>query len=138
LTVQRCKSILIVEDDTDIRESIEELLRSEGYSVFTAANGKEALETLEKSIEQPCLCFLDLMMPVCSGWQLLELLKQKRYTHLSTMPIYVISAAGENSMKAASEQTQVSGLVRKPVDIEDFLGIVQAHCTPLDRQLTGS
>jgi CheY-like chemotaxis protein len=61
-----CQSILIVEDEKDIRESLKMLLELEGYSVFTAKDGKEGLEIL-KNLESPCLILLDLLMPVMNG-----------------------------------------------------------------------
>lgn len=59
-------SILIVEDDTDLRSAYVLILESEGYSVTSAANGKEALETIEKNGD-PDIIFLDLRMPVMDG-----------------------------------------------------------------------
>ncbi|MEO5970088.1 MAG: response regulator [Bdellovibrionia bacterium] len=72
----RCKSILVVEDEESIRENFQLLLELEGYSVFTASNGKESLRIL-KTIEKPCLILLDLLMPVMNGMEFLEAKSQE-------------------------------------------------------------
>src|SRR5262245_36830107 len=71
MTEANAHSVLVVEDDDGIRESIVEILRDEGYLVHEASNGREALEQL-KDGQRPCVVLLDLMMPVMSGWQFLQ------------------------------------------------------------------
>ena len=61
------KRILVVEDDTSIRELLVELLESEGYGVASAVNGLEALKYLQSN-ENPDLILIDLMMPVMDGY----------------------------------------------------------------------
>src|SRR5437867_1078963 len=65
-------AVLIVEDDTEIREALRDLLTEHGYRVLEAANGLEALSLVERLPEPPCVVLLDLMMPVMTGWELLE------------------------------------------------------------------
>ena len=60
--------ILVVEDDDEIREAMVLVLEQQGYSVYEARNGREALELLHDG-ETPRLILLDLMMPVMDGWQ---------------------------------------------------------------------
>ncbi len=62
---------MIVEDDPDIRECAQLILEDEGYEVVTACNGAEA-EAVLAQMTEPCVLLLDLMMPVMSGWELLE------------------------------------------------------------------
>jgi CheY-like chemotaxis protein len=64
--------ILVVEDDADIRNSLADFLRRQGYGVETAANGRDALEALERPGVAIDLVLLDLMMPVMSGEEFLE------------------------------------------------------------------
>ncbi|MGZ3669494.1 MAG: response regulator transcription factor, partial [Bdellovibrionota bacterium] len=59
------KQILVIEDDDSIRDALEELFSSEGYSVAVADNGSSGLTALAAS--KPCLVLLDLMMPVMDG-----------------------------------------------------------------------
>ncbi|XXF75298.1 response regulator [Myxococcaceae bacterium GXIMD 01537] len=67
-------SILLVEDDPDIRESVAEILTMEGYSVAQAVNGQDGLNVLAR-ISVPGLIFLDLMMPVMTGPEFLTRLR---------------------------------------------------------------
>src|SRR5438046_2792257 len=83
--------ILVVEDDPYIRESIQELLELESYTVACAANGKEALDYLEKiGNGLPQLILLDLMMPVMDGFEFRR--QQVTSPVLSKIPLIVMSA----------------------------------------------
>src|SRR5215467_11486900 len=93
--------VMVVEDDEDIRISLKELLEDDGYQVLLAANGREALDCLERG-KRPCLIFLDLMMPVMDGWQFRR--EQQKRDSLKKIPVAVITAAGEAA--AASVQAQ--------------------------------
>jgi CheY-like chemotaxis protein len=62
------RTLLLVEDDADIREALSGLLAMEGFLVIGLPNGREALDWLRKS-PRPELILLDLMMPVMDGWQ---------------------------------------------------------------------
>src|SRR4051794_5000198 len=67
------RTILVVDDDVDLREAISETLTDEGYQVLTASNGREALDLLRPPASlTPGLILLDLMMPVMSGFEFLE------------------------------------------------------------------
>ena len=65
-TLRNGNAVLVVDDDTDLRESLGDVLRAEGYSVTLAANGREALALLP-GLERPCAVLLDLAMPVMNG-----------------------------------------------------------------------
>jgi two-component system, OmpR family, response regulator CpxR len=86
----RRPTVLVVDDDEAIREVIAEVLRDEGYVVVCAENGQRALEVLRRD-RHPDLLLLDLMMPVMSGWEVLEQLKEGG-DNLSKVPIVIISA----------------------------------------------
>jgi CheY-like chemotaxis protein len=123
--MEPCHLLLIVEDDTDIREALADYLEIEGYSVKTAANGKEALNILQNlDPGKPCLILLDLMMPVMNGWEFLEL---KNHNHmLASIPVVVVSAVAERLRK----ENGVSGHLKKPLDLNVLLKIVTAYCGP--------
>ena len=82
--------ILVVEDDSDVMEYMEVLLRLDDYEVTTARNGREALLALEQT-PRPALILLDLMMPEMDGWTLLDLLRVD--PALATIPVVVLSGA---------------------------------------------
>jgi CheY-like chemotaxis protein len=83
----RC--VLVVDDERDLREGISECLELEGYLVEQARNGREALDLAAASA--PAIILLDLMMPVMSGWQVMDALRTS--PTLSSIPVIVISAA---------------------------------------------
>jgi CheY-like chemotaxis protein len=110
--------ILLVEDDTAIRETIAELLCDEGYRVTSAANGAEALELLEAS-DAPSLILLDLMMPVMNGWELQRALH--RDPRLSSIPVVVISASRDAEPRLP---TDAAAFLAKPFDAGRLLDTV--------------
>ncbi|MGZ3709088.1 MAG: response regulator, partial [Bdellovibrionota bacterium] len=116
-----CQSILIVEDDTDIRETLQQILELEGYTVLTASNGQEALDLLPQ-VARPCLILLDLMMPVMNGWEFLELKKKSDDISLATIPVVVVSAAGERA-----KQIPASGFIKKPIELESLIQSVRKY-----------
>src|ERR1044071_1184503 len=84
LANQPCTMILVVEDDSAIREVLTDVLESEGYQVLNAANGREAIQLLRSST-LPCLILLDLMMPVMNGWQFRD--EQRQDPLLAPVPV---------------------------------------------------
>lgn len=114
-------SILIVEDDSDIRESLAELLSDEGYDVLEAEHGARALEILKSQSEQPCVLLLDVMMPVMTGPELLDALRDQE--SLSSIPVIVISAAASKSVVP-----RATHFMRKPLDFEVLLRTVHEIC----------
>ncbi len=115
------KNILIVEDDADVRDSLQEVLRMFGYNVQVAKNGSEALGVLQTQ-EPPCLIFLDLMMPVMNGWQFCFLRAQD--PQLSKIPVVLITAVGNPKQKAHA--LGVSHGLGKPFDFGQLLAVTQS------------
>src|SRR5689334_8429349 len=81
---ERQSTILVVEDDQDIREALMSVLEDEGYTVLGAANGLDGLEVLAR-ISRPCMILLDLMMPVMSGAEFLS--QMRRDDILAPVPV---------------------------------------------------
>ena len=115
-----CKNILIVEDDEDIRDAMQMALRSEGYEVFTAANGKEGLGILPR-MARPCLILLDLMMPVMNGWEFSKALEKDMV--LAGIPIVIVTAFEDQGGTIKSK-----GIIKKPVDLDALFRIVRKWC----------
>ena len=111
---------MVVEDDDDIRNTIVELLESEGYHTEPAINGKDALEKLTV-IPKPCLVLLDMMMPIMNGREFLDRVMTDSY--LAPIPILVVSAVADRSNTKGSV-----GFLKKPIDIEVFLNLVNKYC----------
>jgi CheY-like chemotaxis protein len=113
------RSVVIIEDDPDIRESLAEVLNESGYAPVLAANGKEALEKLSQG-PRPAAILLDLMMPVMDGWQFRA--AQRAAAELREIPVVVVSADGNVREKAAA--IQATAYLRKPINILDLLAIL--------------
>ena len=118
----RCASILIVDDDREIRESLSDLLEDEGYSVTTAVNGQDAIDQLHR-VRHPCLVLLDLMMPVMDGHEFLRALRAD--DRLAPIPVVIVSA-WEND--ASATKAPVQGIVKKPPDPDLLLLLVERFC----------
>lgn len=116
-------SILVVDDDEDLRELLADVLRDEGYSVQTAKNGLDALSSLRQS-DPPCLILLDLMMPVMNGFQFLEELR--RDPALSPLQVAVVTAHG--SLGPAEKAALAAPILTKPVAIPKLLELVGELC----------
>lgn len=116
-----CQSILVVEDDDDIRNAIVDLLENEGYTTESAINGKDALEKLRALEGKPCLVLLDMMMPIMNGREFLdEVMKDSR---LAPIPILIVSAVADKSNTEGSV-----GFLKKPIDIDVVLKVVSQYC----------
>jgi CheY-like chemotaxis protein len=109
--------VLVVEDDPDIRECVQLVLQDEGYEVLTASNGAEAERQLEE-MDAPCLMLLDLMMPVMSGWELLDHLRHSGRLERG-LQVIVVSASPTHLPRGPIR------CMRKPVRIDQLLATVR-------------
>lgn len=116
------RSVLLVEDNADVREAIREILEEEGYGVQFAANGRDALELL-KAGPSPCLILLDLLMPVMDGWEFLT--HRRNDPAFSAVPVVILSAVAH---RVESKTVGAAGVLAKPVDGATLLRLVRAHC----------
>lgn len=119
-TKPACHSILLIEDDKGIQNSLKLALEIEGYNVYTADNGKEGLDLLQK-IPPVCLILLDLMMPVMNGVEFLEEIGKDLI--LSNIPVVFVTAYGESAKKLPSKS-----VIEKPVDLNILLEAVKEWC----------
>lgn len=117
---QKIRKILLLEDDEDIRDSLVDVLASEGYGVIAARNGQEGVNALREASELPDLIILDLMMPVKDG--VAFRLEQQAEPRWKGIPVIVMTA-DPNAIRQL-EATKGSYL-RKPVDLEELLLTIQ-------------
>jgi CheY-like chemotaxis protein len=110
--------LLVVEDDETILSSLSDLLRDEGATLATAANGRDALAALRAS-EPPDLILLDLMMPVMDGWEFR--VAQRADQELAGIPLIAMSADASAKARAIA----ADAYLRKPVDIEGLVGSIR-------------
>ncbi len=114
--------VLVVEDDRAVREAMLGVLEACGYPAIGAENGAEALSSLRGG-PRPGLIVLDLMMPVMDGWQFRS--AQLREEELARIPTLVCSAL---DVEAKALSTGAVAYLRKPIDFDRLLEIVEAHC----------
>src|SRR5229473_1846814 len=93
--------VLVVDDDPDILQTLGLCLSSEGYRVLMAANGKEALDILDR--EHPSVILLDLMMPVMDGWQFVAELEHRGWRDV---PLLILSA--DRSVQGHAKQLRAT------------------------------
>lgn len=115
------RSILVVEDDMDIRALLCRLFEDENFSVLSAENGKVALEALRTAKKLPDLILLDLMMPVMDAIEFRKI--QELDPKISSVPVLVMSADPDVDVKRL--KLGVNHYVRKPLDVETLLSSVE-------------
>jgi CheY-like chemotaxis protein len=117
-------TILVVDDDAGIRDTLGDLLADEGYAVLTAAHGLDALTKLRQNGQQkPCVILLDLMMPVMTGAEFYT--EQQRDPELASIPVVIISAGAGLPTKAAAFG---GAYLAKPLRLETVLETVERYC----------
>lgn len=116
-------SILVVDDDADLRTTMAMLLDGAGYGVATAADGAAALARLATP-PPPDLLLLDLMMPRVDGWDVLDRLAA--VPAWAALPVVVCSAAPLTD----GQRARLRGMpvLTKPFDLARLLATVRAHC----------
>ncbi len=113
--------ILIVEDDKELSHITELELTHEGFSVVTAADGREGFEKIQS--EKPDLVLLDVMLPRLSG---LEILRKVRNELDSDLPVILVTARGETIDKVDGLNSGADDYIAKPFKIEELLARMNA------------
>jgi len=109
--------VLVVDDDPSIRGTVSEVLDFEGYAVLTAANGVEALQSIDE--RRPSLVLLDMRMPVMDGWAFARELKARGLK----VPLLVMTAA--NNAREWAEEIEADAYVAKPFDLSELVAAVE-------------
>ena len=112
--------ILVVDDDTDIRNLLRELLERAGYEVVESPNGRDGLRTLYST--SPDLVLLDVSMPELDGWQTLE-----RIRDVSDVPVVMLTARAAELEKVRGLKAGADDYVTKPFGRQELLARVEAH-----------
>ena len=113
-------SILVCEDDFAIKTMISTKLKQENYSVYTAQNGQEALNLMEK--QQIDLVISDIMMPEMDGYEFVQTLRETKYT----LPILMITAKSQLESLEAAFKLGVDDYMVKPLRLEELVLRVKA------------
>ena len=113
------QTILVVDDEVNLRDMVRLYLEREGYRVVEAANGRDAL--FAARYEKPDLVLLDLMMPEMGGYDFI-----RRFTKESDTPIIVLTAKLEESDKVVGLELGADDYVTKPFGIQELIARVRA------------
>lgn len=116
-------TLLLVEDDLDIRDTLQDSLEQQGFDVVPAENGKQAIDFL--TLNDPPgadLVVLDLMIPMLSGWEVLD--RMSRNGRLAGIPVVVLSAV------ATAKPDGARVFVRKPFSLDGLLKAIQSCLLP--------
>ncbi|MGZ6096769.1 MAG: response regulator [Myxococcaceae bacterium] len=121
-------TVLVVDDDPGIRESVTEVLTAEGYRVLQAGDGAEALEHLADLAER-CVVLLDLAMPRMNGLEFLAELSRRG--QIARTPVLVMSA---NAHPGELDHPQVVALLRKQFELDELLRWVEVCARGAQRE----
>jgi two-component system, LuxR family, response regulator FixJ len=111
--------VYIVDDDDDVRDSMQELLQCCGFKVQGFACGRDFLQKFDPSVG---ICIiLDLHMPGVSGFQVLDALQARG----NTVPIILFSGRSDSTTEEFAHRSGVIALLAKPVDAEEMIGLIQ-------------
>lgn len=113
------KKILIVEDDSNIRELLRLYLEREGYEITEACNGEEGVEQWRKV--NPDMILLDVMMPIMDGWQVCKIIREE-----SKVPIIILTAKGETFDKVNGLEMGADDYIVKPLEMREVVARVRA------------
>src|SRR5438128_12411080 len=112
--------VLVIEDNTEVRQALVALLEAEGYGVVEAVDGVSALRLLRAGDVHPCLIVLDLMMPRMSGWDFRAAQSSDR--ELASIPVVVLSA---DPLASQASRLGAAAVLPKPADPERFLELIE-------------
>jgi two-component SAPR family response regulator len=111
-------TVLVVDDDPDIRETLRDLLEDEGYHPELAKNGREAIDRLEHGGQLPDAMLLDLAMPEMDGYDVLDQLRQSL---LQEFPVLIISAQRPQPTILRALDSELRDFIAKPFDLDELL-----------------
>jgi CheY-like chemotaxis protein len=117
------KSILVIEDDEDIRTVLVEFLKSLGHPVDAVFDGEKALQFLSSTSTKPGLILLDMMMPIMDGLTFL-----REYGKTSpTDEIPIVAMTADSKLLKLALDAGAQGGIRKPMDLDDLMATLARH-----------
>ncbi|HEY90621.1 MAG TPA: response regulator [Dehalococcoidia bacterium] len=122
-TRQKTRSVLVIEDEAEIRNFAFRVLELEGYHVLKAGNGNDGLKMV-KSSREIAMVLLDLRLPGRDGWGVLQ--EMKKDPKLSGIPVVVFSALAAAWQKKKALTMGAAGYLTKPVDAASLKKAVSA------------
>ncbi len=114
-------TLLIVEDDTNIRQFVAVNLKARGYTVLQTDNAEEGLQQLHEYA--PSALVLDIKLPGMNGWDMLKHIVADPL--LSNLPVIIISASPLSDHPSESMYTNIAARLTKPISAAELLGAVR-------------
>ena len=118
-------TILVVEDDKDLRRILSIQFAAEGFGVREADNGATAFDSLQEEI--PDCVVLDLMMPVMDGFSFLKRIRS--IDHLREIPVIILTALEDDRQRIRGEQYQADAYLSKPYNLPALCKVVRQLCS---------
>jgi two-component system OmpR family response regulator len=113
-------TVLVADDDEDMRALVAETLRADGYAVREARDGEELLDALEGAFDDPLSCpdvvVTDVMMPRLSGLGVLDALRRAQLH----FPVILMTVLVDHSVDIVARRLGAVGVLRKPFDVDDL------------------
>ena len=119
------KTVLIIEDNLEIRENTTEILELAGFAVINTENGTDGIAIAAKVKPHIILC--DIMMPDVNGYQVIRELKGNPLT--ASIPFVYVTASGEKSEVKLAMDMGANGYVRKPFDVKELMQVINKCLT---------
>jgi two-component system alkaline phosphatase synthesis response regulator PhoP len=114
------KTVMIIDDEQDLKEMLSLLLESNGFKTVSASNGKDALKILKQLEQKPDLVIIDMFMPEMSGRQVCENIRKDeklKDLKLAFLTVAAFSGYGKQMLK----ELNVLDYILKPYDIDDLI-----------------
>jgi len=118
--LQPSGTVLVIEDDHDVRVAVRNTLEDEGYRVISVTDGQRALDLLERIGEPPKLILLDLMLPVLDGWEFAA--RIRAIARFAGIPVVAMSAYDR------APPAGIVAFLRKPIRHDALVQLVERYC----------
>jgi DNA-binding response OmpR family regulator len=122
--------ILIIEDDTNIRSEVTQLLQLEGFIVLVAANGEEGVRLAAEHLPDLVIC--DIMMPIMDGYTVLQSLRGNLLT--ATIPFIFLTAMQDHGDIRKGMETGADDYLVKPFTTDELLNAIHSQLTRQSQQ----
>jgi len=118
------KRVVVVEDESNIVESLSFILHQAGYEVVVATDGEAAISLLDKI--EASVVVLDVMLPKRSGFEVLKWIRS--HGRISSVPVLILSAKGQQQDQRTAEALGVDAFITKPFANRDVMACIDRLC----------
>lgn len=124
----RATTVLVADDDDDLRALVASTLRADGYDVVEASDGADLLDRLEDALQdprsRPDVVVTDIMMPRLSGLGVLDALRRAQLH----FPVILMTVLADESIHIVAKRLGAIGVLRKPFDVNDLKTAIMNAC----------